>query len=268
MLTCYIFTPLKNITLRNIKVYLYIRYLALFISVFLNPQAMDFITRYPSIFGVIICCFFLGLNFFIYIYYKKITSNQCIFNYILERFWLNIIFLLTLIFLNFLCLYYLHRTFIDLYMGFIFVSTGGLFYDILYSTGGNVDYGYHNMASSSNTNSTSGGSGGPGGNGGGNNGGGNNTNPHNNTRSGGNTNEDEIATPNPYRTCAEALRLTAENFNVERKAKPGVESTVTLADIGVNSYSNYYPLLHSFATEYEGNDKSVRTFCRHVNRKQ
>ena len=269
----HILVAVNNITFKKIEVYLTGRYLALFISALLTPLTLNNIIHYPYMLGVIICCFFIALNLSIYNFYKKFVSSKCgIVKYLLERFLLNIIFLFTLIIFNFLCLYYLHSTFIETYIAFI--SGGGLFFDILYSTGGNFDNGFQNMAGSSNTNSTPGG---PGGNGGGNNGGGNNGgNNHlaqaHYTRYNEDSDEDIVPiynpNANPYFYCAAALKATAVNVILERGTDDKVNRIVTLEDVHVTAFSPYYPLLYHFARQYRGDESTVTTFCSQVRDKK
>jgi len=170
MLTRDIFRPLTNLKYKNIRLYLCVRYLALFISVYLTFQTLDLIKNIPLVIGIMMCCLYIIVNYLIYVFYKKIISIKCIFSYLLERFWLNNIFLFTLLILNLLCLYYLEKTFIDFYKHliyiYIFISPQGFFYEILYTSGGNPGTG-GNAGGNPGTGGNAGGNPGPNGNPGG-----------------------------------------------------------------------------------------------------
>jgi len=150
-------------------------------------------------------------------------------------------------------------------MALIFISTGGFFHDILYSSGGNIGTNYNNMASSSNTSSSFG----PGGNGGGNPGGGGSTNHYVYTRNGGGPDDIKDAVYNPdatgFPTLAANLRIMAENVNLDRISKGKVASSVSLRDIGVTRDWEFFSYLKEFTTQYRGNDRVVDAFCKNVN---
>lgn len=267
-LSKFIIHTFNDINIKKIKVYLLIRYFSLFLTPYLTFFFYYILTCYPFSRVIFACTLFIICNLAIYYRFKVSLSKYSVYKRLLLGLIYYVIFILSLLILNFFCICLLKQCFFILYTEIFFFTIGSLNYDILYSSAPNWGAGSSNAGSSSNGNGL-GGNGSSNNNGGGYHGNTNNSNNMNNNSNSANQAEN-VEVGYEFDTCSRALRLLAENTLTERwnahVANPSVQynSVVTLQDLNINTRSYYHRYLIRFAREYDGDEPHIRNFCNKV----